>query len=100
LVAKARECPQGDRSQEDDRLKINGYKTATPDCITRLCARGGSMSLCENVYRCGGVYWWRTKVVSGEPPAGRTIALSLCVREPARARRMAVLLNARFLCLW
>jgi hypothetical protein len=55
------------------------------------------MALCENVYRRGVAYWWRKKVVCGEPPAGRTIALSLCVREPARARRMAALLNARYL---
>jgi hypothetical protein len=55
------------------------------------------MSLCENVYRRGGVYWWRKKVVRGELPAGRTIALGLCFREPARARRIAALLNARFL---
>jgi hypothetical protein len=48
------------------------------------------------LYRRGGVYLWRKKVVCGEPPSGTTIALSLCVREPARARR-AALLNARFL---
>jgi integrase len=57
------------------------------------------MSLCANVLRRGGVYWWRKKVVCGRPPVRRMIALSLTVREPARARTMATLLNARLLGL-
>ena len=57
------------------------------------------MSPCENVHRRGAVYWWRKKVACGEPPVAMTIALSFRVREPARARTMAALLNARFLGL-
>jgi len=54
------------------------------------------MSLCENVYRRGGVYWWRKKLRCGQPPTSRLIALSLKVREPSRARALAARLNARF----
>lgn len=58
------------------------------------------MGLCANVYRRGGVYWWRKKArVSGASGAFRAVAVSLMVREPARAEMLGAILNARFILL-
>ena len=54
------------------------------------------MGLCQNVYRRGAVYWWRKKIVGDGSSRSYLIALSLNVREPARARSLAAQLNARF----
>ncbi len=51
------------------------------------------MGLCENVYRRGGVYWWRRRlglVAVGEPAY---IRISLKVRHPQRARELGRLVG-------
>ena len=57
------------------------------------------MSLCENVYRRGAVYWWRKKIVVKfaikQEKTKTVVALSLKVREPGLAKRLAALLNAK-----
>ncbi|MCB1537172.1 MAG: hypothetical protein KDJ44_21305, partial [Rhodoblastus sp.] len=57
------------------------------------------MGLCANVYRRGAVYWWRKKARVGASSAFRTLAVSLMVREPARAKMLGAILNARFILL-
>ena len=51
------------------------------------------MPLCSNTYRRGAIYWWRARFAGG-PAASRTIALSLRVYDPARARLLGLRLNA------
>ncbi len=51
------------------------------------------MGLCQNVFRRGAVYWWRKKIGGAR---NHSIALSLNIREPARARALAAQVNARF----
>ena len=57
------------------------------------------MSLCANVYRRGGIYWFRKKIVIGKGRGCRVIAVSLLIREPARAKVMAAALNAQFISI-
>lgn len=51
------------------------------------------MSLCQNVVRRGAVYWWRKKIRDRSAGSTRVLALSLKVREPDLAKRLAALLN-------
>ena len=53
------------------------------------------MSLCQNVLRRGAVYWWRKKVCDRSANCMRVIAISLKVREPHLAKRLAALLNVK-----
>jgi len=53
------------------------------------------MSLCQNVLRRGAVYWWRKKVCDRSANRMRVIAISLEVREPHLAKRLAALLNVK-----
>jgi len=53
------------------------------------------MSLCQNVLRRGAVYWWRKKVCDRSANRMRVIAISLKVREPHLAKRLAALLNVK-----
>ncbi|MDR3487964.1 MAG: tyrosine-type recombinase/integrase [Bradyrhizobium sp.] len=52
------------------------------------------MALCSNVYRRGGVYWWRRRFTDSLIDGQRLVALSLRVREPAQARFLGAQLNA------
>ena len=47
------------------------------------------MGLCENVYRRGGVYWFRRRVSLGDHAGGAYMRVSLRVRDPNRARQLA-----------
>jgi len=53
------------------------------------------MSLCQNVLRRGAVYWWRKKICDRSATRKRVIAISLNVREPNLAKRLAALLNVK-----
>lgn len=53
------------------------------------------MSLCQNVMRRGAVYWWRRKIRDRSAGGTRVLALSLKVREPSLAKRLAALLNVQ-----
>ena len=50
------------------------------------------MSLIQNVYRRGGLYWWRRPISVGEQKL--TVALSLRTADPNRARSIALKLGA------
>jgi hypothetical protein len=52
------------------------------------------MGLCENVYRRGGVYWFRRRVSLGDGGPDGYIRVSLRVRDPHRARELARLVGA------
>lgn len=47
------------------------------------------MALCENVYRRGGVYWWRRRLSLGDDASCSYIRISLKVRDPRHARELA-----------
>ncbi len=47
------------------------------------------MGLCENVYRRGGVYWWRRRLNLGDEGACSYIRISLKLRDPRSARELA-----------
>jgi hypothetical protein len=51
------------------------------------------MGLCENVYRRGGVYWWRRRGRPCHDAAGRYVHVSLKVRNPRQARALARLVS-------
>ena len=51
------------------------------------------MALCSNTYRRGGVYWWRARFADARC-VSRTVAFSLQVHDPRRARQLGVRLTA------
>jgi len=51
------------------------------------------MGLCENVYRRGGVYWWRRRGRPCREAAGPYVRVSLKVRDPRQARALARLVS-------
>jgi hypothetical protein len=51
------------------------------------------MGLCENVYRRGGVYWWRRRGRPCHDAAGPYVHVSLKVRNPRQARALARLVS-------
>lgn len=52
------------------------------------------MGLCQHVYRRGGVYWWRRRVNLIANGERAYLHLSLRVRDPARARVLALRVGA------
>ncbi len=52
------------------------------------------MGLCENVYRRGGVYWFRRRLRLVDSGPCSYIRVSLKVRDPRRAREIARLVGA------
>ncbi len=52
------------------------------------------MGLCQNVYRRGGVYWWRRRMNLIANRESAYLHLSLRVRDPAQARVLALRVGA------
>ena len=48
------------------------------------------MGLCQNVYRRGGVYWWRRRTKLEHGAKSHYLHLSLKIRDPRHARVLAL----------
>ena len=69
-------------------------RAIVPTHVARACRQGGrAMGLCENVYRRGGVYWWRRRGRPCHDAAGPYVHVSLKVRNPRQARALARLVS-------